>query len=272
MGTLIDSNPQQLVWLITGTSSGIGRHLALEVLKRGDRVIATARARSMPQLQSLAVLGADVLELDVTDSPEHLKEIAKKAVALHGHVDVVVNNAGISVMGSIEEHTLEESYQQFNTNFFGGVSIARAFLPYMRERRSGTILWIGSLAGWTPSISFGMYSAAKHAVRGISETLNAEISHLGLRSHVVELGYFSTNIIPNRIPYVPRISDYSEIIGRADGYFDSIYGHEPGDPAKAATIIVDLVRGRVLRRARRFRLFWGWVRITIKRPSCIART
>ncbi|OBZ65286.1 hypothetical protein A0H81_14701 [Grifola frondosa] len=238
------SESKQLVWLITGTSTGIGRCLTLAALKRGDRVIATARARSISQLADLQAQGADVLQLDVTDTPDNLKEIAKKAVAIHGRVDVVVNNAGYAIISAIEEYTQEESLQQFNTNFFGGLNIARAFLPYMRERKSGTILWIGSVAGWTQQPSFGMYSSTKYAIRGISETLDAEIAHLGLRSITVELGYFNTNVIPNRIPYVNRIADYqNSIVTQTSGFLDGYHGHEPGDPIKGAEAIADLVHG-----------------------------
>ncbi|OBZ65297.1 putative oxidoreductase YusZ [Grifola frondosa] len=236
------SESKQLVWVITGTSSGIGRSLTLAALKRGDRVIATARKSSVAQLADLKAQGADVLELDVTDSFENIKAIAQKAVAIHGRVDVVVNNAGYAIIGAIEEHTPEESLQQFNTNLFGALNVARAFLPYLRERKTGTIIFIGSITAWSPSPSFGLYAATKYAIRGVSEALNGEIAPFGLRSINVELGYFKTEVLKKRIAYVNRVPDYKEAISQVDAFLEA-YVDQPGDPAKAADVIVDVVRG-----------------------------
>ncbi|KAI0265352.1 short chain dehydrogenase [Gloeopeniophorella convolvens] len=234
----------RLVWLITGTSSGIGRDLTLAALQRGDSVIATSRARSLGQLVALKEKGADVLELDVTSPLETLHGIAKQAVAIHGHIDVVVNNAGYVAVGAIEENTEKETFDQFNTNVFGALNVARAFLPYMRERKSGTIIWIGSLGGWRPVINAGLYAGTKYAVRGLSETLDAEISPLGLRSITIELGYFRTELLTtnNRAPYESRIVDYKEISAQADARFEAVSGKQPGDPRKAAEVIVDIAR------------------------------
>ncbi|OBZ65295.1 3-oxoacyl-[acyl-carrier-protein] reductase FabG [Grifola frondosa] len=157
----------KLVWLITGTSTGIGRFLSLAALERGDSVIATTRARSMPQLADLETRGANILQLDVTDTFDNLKEIAKKAVEIHGRVDVLVNNAGIS------------------------------------------------------------------------ETLNEEIAHLGLRSINVELGYFNTEVIPNATQCILSLPAGHAFADRDPGF----HGYEPGDPAKGADAIVDIVRG-----------------------------
>ncbi|KAG6867739.1 hypothetical protein C0993_011770 [Termitomyces sp. T159_Od127] len=96
---------QQLVWLITGTSSGLGRELVLAALHRGDKVIATARARSLNKLIDLEAEGADILELDVTDTLDNLREVARRAVEIHGRVDVLINNAGYLLVGAIEENT-----------------------------------------------------------------------------------------------------------------------------------------------------------------------
>ncbi|KAK7459579.1 hypothetical protein VKT23_009561 [Stygiomarasmius scandens] len=138
----------QLVWLITGTSTGIGRDLTLLALKRGDKVIATARGRSLSKLEELKAQGADTLELDVGWPLERLQQLAKDAVAIHGRVDVLVNNAGYFLVGALEENSAEETLQQFNTNVFGALNVTRAFLPHMRERKYGTIVWAGSIVGW----------------------------------------------------------------------------------------------------------------------------
>ncbi|PSR83147.1 hypothetical protein PHLCEN_2v5796 [Hermanssonia centrifuga] len=130
---------QQLVWLITGTSSGLGRCLTLAALKRGDKVIATGRSQSFSKLEDLKAQGADILELDVTSPPETINEVAKKAIHIYGRIDVLVNNAGYGEIGPLEEKT---------THIFGPLNINQAFLPHMRERRTGTIVWVGSICGW----------------------------------------------------------------------------------------------------------------------------
>ncbi|TFY74092.1 hypothetical protein EWM64_g9920 [Hericium alpestre] len=140
--------PEPLVWLITGTSSGLGRLLTLEALLRGDKVIATARTRSVCKLDELKKAGAAILELEVTAPLEELHALAKKAVAIYGRVDVLVNNAGYFHVAALEEATPQETMEQFNTNIFGGLNMCRAFLPYMRPRRTGTVVWLGSIGGW----------------------------------------------------------------------------------------------------------------------------
>ncbi|KAH9483332.1 Oxidoreductase BOA17 [Psilocybe cubensis] len=235
----------QLVWLITGTSSGIGRDLALEALKRGEKVIATGRARSISKLEDLKSKGADIIELDVTSPLETLEEIAQKAVAIHGRIDVLVNNAGYILVGAIEESTPQETYDQFNTNVFGALNVSRAFLPYMREKRTGTVLFIGSLGGWKSSPYAGLYVATKWALRGIAETLHDEISPLGLRSICVDFGYFRTSFLQadQRAPQVSRISDYQEINETVENALQAYNGKQPGDPIKGVNILLDLVRG-----------------------------
>ncbi|KAF8918441.1 NAD-P-binding protein [Mucidula mucida] len=235
-----------LVWLITGTSSGIGRELTLAALRRGDKVIATTRQRSLPQLDDLHKAGADVLELDVTASLSDLEKCAEKAIAIHGRLDVLVNNAGAFLAcGATEEITPESTYDQFNVNVFGALNVARAFLPYMRKQKSGIVLWIGSLCGWQGAVALSMYCAVKHAMRGISETMDMEISPLGLRSINIEPGYFRSKLIDpnNRQLYENRIEDYKPMISAMDEIFKSLDGNQPGDTKKLVEIIVDIAKG-----------------------------
>ncbi|KAF8644319.1 hypothetical protein AX16_008527 [Volvariella volvacea WC 439] len=235
----------QLVWLITGTSTGLGRVLTLAALKRGDKVIATGRGRSLDKLDDLKAQGADVLELDVTSPLETLHETAKKAVAIHGRVDVVVNNAGYILFGSIEENTPEETLDQFNTNFFGALNVTRAFLPYMRERRSGTVVFIGSLGGWVSAPLMGLYATSKFAIRGVNQTLHDEISPFGLRSLCVDFGFMRTSFLTpgHRAPLVTRIEDYREMAEKTDAALQAYNGNQPGDPEKSVKIIIDVVHG-----------------------------
>ncbi|KAJ3505837.1 hypothetical protein NLJ89_g7203 [Agrocybe chaxingu] len=146
-----------LVWLITGTLSGLGRDLALEALKRGDKVIATGCARSIDKLADLKAAGADILELDVTAPLEALHEVAKRAVAIHGSLNVLVNNAGYLIVGALEENTPDETFAEYNTKVFRALNVTRAFLPYMRARRSGTMILMGLVGGWIASPYTGLY-------------------------------------------------------------------------------------------------------------------
>ncbi|RDB30241.1 hypothetical protein Hypma_007082 [Hypsizygus marmoreus] len=253
----------QLVWLITGTSTGLGRDLTLAALKRGDKVIATGRARSLSKLDDLKAHGADVLELDVTSPLEALHETAKKAAAIHGRIDVVVNNAGYILVGAIEENTPEESFDQFkyvfeivhvdpnapdpalSTNVFGALNVSRAFLPYLRAQKSGTVIFFGSVGGWRSVPNAGLYAATKFALRGISTTLHDEISPLGLRSVVIEFGYFRTTFLAadHRTLQVSRIVDYKPMTDKVNAALEAYNGKQPGDPLKGVEVVVDVVRG-----------------------------
>jgi len=234
-----------LVWLVTGTSSGFGKELSIALLERGDKVIATARSRSLAKLSELKERGASILELDVTAPLDNLHDVAKKAIAIHGRLDVLVNNAGYIAFGALEENTPEETLGQFNTNVFGGLNVARAFLPYMRERKTGTVVWIGSVGGYRGGAAIGLYIATKYAVRGISESLHQEISPLGLRSIIFEPGYFRTEFLTddNRAPWISRISDYEPITTKVQQGLVAYNGNQPGDPKKGVQVMIDVVKG-----------------------------
>ncbi|THH02229.1 hypothetical protein EW026_g613 [Hermanssonia centrifuga] len=224
---------QQLVWLITGTSSGLGRCLTLEALKRGDK------------LEDLKAQGADTLELDVTAPPETLEEVAKKAIQIYGRIDVLVHNAGYGELGPLEEKAPKDVYDQFNTHIFGPLNINRAFLPYMRERRAGTVVWVGSLGGWKSIPTIGLYCATKHAIRGLSEALHTETSPFGLRSICIDAGFFRSNITEgvHHVSPEARIDDYRKMVEAATVKWEAMNHRQPGDPEKFAGVIVDVVRG-----------------------------
>ncbi|KAH6899512.1 short chain dehydrogenase [Coprinopsis sp. MPI-PUGE-AT-0042] len=235
----------ELVWLITGTTSGLGRLLAVAALERGDKVIATGRARSFSQLEGLKAKGAAVIELDVNAPLDDLHVVAKKAIDIYGRVDVLVNNAGYIAVGALEEITPEETIAQFNTNVFGGLNVARAFLPYMRERRTGTIAWMGSLGGWRGMPYAGLYCASKWTLRGISYSLQAEIEPLGLRSIIFDFGYTRTSFLSDsqRAPAVSRIPDYEATSKQVEEALTAYNGKQPGDPEKGVRLILDVIKG-----------------------------
>ncbi|KAF9568297.1 short chain dehydrogenase [Agrocybe pediades] len=247
---------QQLVWLITGTTSGLGLELTLAALRRGDKVIATGRGKSLGKLAELQEKSAYILELDVTAPLETLQEVAKKAVGVYGRIDVLVNNAGYLAGGTLEETSPETTLDQFNTNVFGALNVTRAVLPYMREKRTGTIVFVGSVMGWQGVPYNGLYVSSKWALRGLSETLHAEISPLGLRSVCVDFGYFRTPVleVERRTKPVGGLADYKEIVEKVENLIQATNGNQPGNPVKGVEAIIDIVKGEGLAAGKAFPL------------------
>lgn len=157
--------PKQLTWFITGTSSGFGEIFVRQILARGDRVVASAR--SLAKIQALEEMGASIIEMDVTSSQDILDAQAAKAVAIYGGINVVINNAGYIKVGTLEDTSSEEWMSQYQTNVFGAVNVTRSFLPHFRQKRSGTVVWIGSLGGWRSAAAQGPYCSSKFALAGI---------------------------------------------------------------------------------------------------------
>jgi NAD(P)-dependent dehydrogenase (short-subunit alcohol dehydrogenase family) len=237
---------QPFVWVITGCSTGVGRAMAIAALKRGDKVIATTRAESFHKIKDLTSEGADILTLDVTASLDELKQIAAQAVAIYGHVDVVMNNAGFVLSGTYEETTHEDTLTQFNTNVFGALNVSRAFLPHMRPRRTGTIAFIGSCWGWIGVPFVGLYVASKFALRGISETLHQEIAPFGMQSLCFDSGCFRTPVLGKIQRQTAGISDYKEHGEAHDVMRRSFDGAQRGDPVRGVNAIIDIIKGEGL--------------------------
>jgi NAD(P)-dependent dehydrogenase (short-subunit alcohol dehydrogenase family) len=172
--------------LITGCSTGIGRATAVELTKRGHDVVATARRAET--LDDLDV--AQRLSLDVTSD-----ESVAAAVAAAGEIDVLVNNAGIDVRGPVEKVPLDAAKRMFDTNFWGAARMVQAVAPGMRARSRGTIVNVTSLAGRAVGPLGGYYSASKWALEGLSEAMDAELRHWGIRTVVIEPGFFDTPIL-----------------------------------------------------------------------------
>ena len=173
------------VWFITGASRGFGRELARDALERGDFVVATARK---PQAVT-SVLGAHdnllSVGLDVTDEVQAVAA-AKAAVDRFGRIDVLVNNAGYGLLGAVEEASAKEVEQQFATNVFGLLNVTRAILPHMRRAGRGHVVNISAIAGYSAFPGWGVYSATKFAVEGLTEAMAAELAPLGIHATVVE--------------------------------------------------------------------------------------
>lgn len=195
------SNPTVVV--ITGVSSGIGRAAAAQFAKRGCRVFGTVRsidkAAPLPAVQ--------LVEMDVRDEASVRRGI-QRIIEQAGRVDVLVNSAGGSLLGSVEETSVAEARLLFETNVFGVMRVMQAVLPHMRAQRSGRIVNISSVLGFLPAPYMGLYAASKHAVEGLSETLDHEVRNFGIRVVLVEPHYTKTSLDTNSPQAASRLAAY----------------------------------------------------------------
>ncbi|GII55830.1 short-chain dehydrogenase/reductase [Planotetraspora thailandica] len=232
---------QGRVWLITGCSAGFGHHLAMAALEAGDRVMATARRPE--QLAGLLAAGGDrvrAARLDVTD-PESVGEAVAAALAAFGRIDVVVNNAGNGSVGAVEELTMDDLRALMEVMFFGAVAVTKAALPYLRRQGGGTIVQMSSMGGRLSMPGFGAYCAAKFALEGLSEALADEVAPFGVRVLIVEPGAFRTEFGGGRMHRSAKIDAYEVSTGPTRAAVDGMDGTQPGDPAKAARAIVQML-------------------------------
>lgn len=229
-------------WFITGASRGFGLEIARQALSRGDQVVATARD---PKVVADALPGhGDSLlpvALDVTDE-EQARAAVLAAVEAFGSIDVLVNNAGRGLLGAVEESSDAAVRAIYDTNVFGLLNVTRAVLPVMRAQRSGRILNISSLGGFSSSAGFGIYCSTKFAVEGISEAMHAELTDLGVAVTVVEPGYFRTDFLDDTSLHTVDtvIDDYASTAGAVRRSVAGLNHAQPGDPVKGATAFLAL--------------------------------
>ncbi|KAI1332876.1 NAD(P)-binding protein [Xylariaceae sp. FL0255] len=263
-------------WLITGCSSGFGELFVRQLRALGHNVIATGR-NADTKLAHLASTGAKILELDVTSSPSEINATMANAWKMYPNgIDIVVNNAGYILSGAIEELTHEETEHVFKTNFHGPMNITRALLPKFRERGTGTLCFMSSQAGWHADPGASGYCATKFALEGAVECLSKELALVSpnLKVLLFEPGYFRTRAFAN-INHVPaRVPAYEAFNQGARAVETSVVGHEPGDPAKAVSIMIDLVLGTGIAEGRTVPLRMplgsdGWQRVRGRGESLI---
>jgi len=229
------------VWLITGAGRGMGVDIARAALAAGDAVAATARKDE----SVTAALGEhdDLLavKLDVTD-PAAAEAAVKATVERFGRIDVLVNNAGNFNAGFFEEISPEDFRAQIETTLFGPVNVTRAALPVMRAQRSGLLVTISSTAGIAGGEFLTAYAASKFGVEGWIESLTPEVAPFGIRTMLVEPGFFRTELLtPESTQYaVSSIQDYAERTEQTVADWKSMNGLQSGDPAKLAGALVQL--------------------------------
>ena len=225
------------VWFITGASSGFGRAIADAALARGDSVVAGARSTDAlddlaPPERVLAV------SLDVIDAEQRDAAVAQ-AVERFGRIDVLVNNAGRTQVGAVEETSDQELRALFDLHFFAPAALTRVVLPHMRRQGGGAIVQMSSVGGQVTAPGFGAYCATKFALEGLTETLRDEVAPFGIHTLIVEPGAFRTGLFRRDAAYQSAaMPEYAETVGPTREYVRGNHGLQPGDPAKAADAII----------------------------------
>ncbi len=231
------------VWFVTGASKGLGLEIVKSALASGDKVVGAVRddvERLYKELRYDENLL--VVKLDVTKEYEAVKAV-NLTIEKFGRIDVLVNNAGYSLLSAIEEASDEDVRSQFDTNVFGMLNVLRAALPVLRKQRSGHIINISALYGFAVSLpGYGIYGATKFAVEAITEGLSIELRMLGIRATAVEPGMFTTSLLDSRSMKESKniIGDYKDTVGHIRTVIPSFNGTQPGDPVKFGKAIVTL--------------------------------
>lgn len=231
------------VWLITGCSTGFGRHIAQQAIDAGYKVVVTAR--NVEQVTDLTAGHEEqviALPLDVT-SPEQIRNVVDRTIEKFNRIDVLVNNAGIGYFSSVEESVEEETRKMFEVNFWGLMHVTNAVLPYMRSQKSGHIINFSSIGGLTSFPTLGYYHATKYAVEGISESLSQELAPFNIHVTLMEPSSFRTDwggrSSAKTDTNIPELKE--SIVGQMLQGIQLGAGQEAGDPAKAAEAVIKVV-------------------------------
>jgi short-subunit dehydrogenase len=234
-------------WFVTGASKGFGLLLVQQLLENGNRVVATSR--NIDAFNELAAqFGEQFLPLSVQITDEVDVNLAmKKAIQHFGTIDVLVNNAGYGLFGTMEELSMTEIRDMFDVNVFGVMHVSKAILPHFREKKSGTILNIASIAGSYTAVSLGLYSATKAAVIQFTEALKMEVEEFGIRVSAVCPGGFRTDFLDSSSMQTAQnpIDDYTAVRNTIARY-SSLNKMQGGDPDKFPKFIMDLTELEVL--------------------------
>jgi NAD(P)-dependent dehydrogenase (short-subunit alcohol dehydrogenase family) len=228
------------VWLITGSSRGLGREFVQAALEAGHKVAATAR-----QVSDLSLIQQEYgdqvlpLALDVTNESQ-AHDAVQNTIKEFGRLDVLVNNAGYGNVAPIEDTSLEEFRKQIETNLFGTIILTKAALPHFREQRSRNFMQITSIAGRIGPIGRAPYAAAKWGVEGFSETLAKEVAPFGVKVTIVEPGGFRTDFAGASTTLQEGRPEYDETVGKTARFQREFNGKQPGDPKKAAAVLLRL--------------------------------
>ena len=233
-------NPK--TWFITGASKGLGLSLVKQLLEAGQNVAATSR--NLAELSAAVNFEIDSflpLEVDLANE-KSVSAALKQTNSKFQSIDVVINNAGYGIGGSIEELTDEETRLSFDVNVFGTMNVIRKALPYMRKQKSGHIINIASIAGITANTGWAVYAASKYAVIGLTEVLSEDVKSFGIKATVVAPGAFRTSFLSQESLVLTKnpIEDYQEVRDSHSKYL-KMDGNQAGDPEKAAAAMIKIV-------------------------------
>lgn len=220
------------VVVVTGVSSGIGRATAELFAKRGCQVFGTVRNIS----KAKPISGVAFIEMDIRDEAS-IQQGIQAIIAQATRIDVLVNSAGVTLLGAAEETSIDEAQSLFDTNVFGILRTIKAVLPQMRAQRSGRIVNVSSVLGFLPAPYMALYSASKHAVEGLSETMDHEVRQFGIRVALVEPSFTKTNLDLNAPQTASRIQDYDNELGVVSRAIQNNVQKAPAPDGVASTIV-----------------------------------
>ncbi|UEG54620.1 SDR family NAD(P)-dependent oxidoreductase [Mucilaginibacter daejeonensis] len=230
------------VWFVTGASKGFGLLMVQQLLSQGQQVAATSRNIKNLTDAVGSQASASFLPLEVDLGNE--ASVAKAIDLTHqtfGRIDVVVNNAGYGIGGSIEELTDTETRNSFDVNVFGTLNVIRKVMPYLREQKSGHIINLSSIAGIAPGTGWAIYAATKFAVIGLSEVLANDVKDFGIHVTVVAPGAFRTSFLtPDSLIMTENPIGAYQAVRESHARYLQMDGKQAGDPAKAAKAMIDL--------------------------------
>ena len=233
----------QKVWMVTGSSSGLGKSFVKAIAEQGDFVAAATRSKeALQELENLYPGQILPIKLDVTDK-EQIKRAVETVINTKGRIDGLINNAGYGYRAAVEEGQEKDVDLLFQTNFFGPVSLIKEVLPYMRGMKSGSIVNISSIAAVNTFPGSGYYGASKCALEGMSSALQKETEPLGIKVMVVEPGAFRTNFSGRSLKQTElQISDYDSTAGLRRIENDHSHGTQCGDPDKGAKLVLEAIQ------------------------------
>ncbi|PQA58348.1 oxidoreductase [Siphonobacter curvatus] len=229
------------VWFVTGASKGLGLSLVKKLIATGQRVAATSRhAEALSEAVGTSSDQFLPLQVDLANEAS-VREAVQKTQETFGTLDVIVNNAGYGIGGSIEELTDAETRTSFDVNVFGTLNVIRAVMPYLRQQRSGHIINIASIAGFAANTGWAIYGASKFAVVGLSEVLAEDVKEFGIKVTVLEPGAFRTQFLTKESLVFAQnpIEDY-QAIRNSHAKYAAMDGVQQGDPERAADVMLEL--------------------------------
>jgi NAD(P)-dependent dehydrogenase (short-subunit alcohol dehydrogenase family) len=227
--------------LITGASTGFGRSLATEALNRGHQVALAVRVpESVADLVAAYPGKAHAIRFDLTKAADAARAV-QETVEQFGSLDVLINNAGYGLLAALEETTNDQLTRNLESNFTGPFRLIRAVLPVMRAQKAGRIISLSAIAAYANHPGFAVYAGAKAALDAACDAAAQETAAFGIKFTQVIPGPYRTDFIGRSLDHAERLPDYEATVGKFGAYLAKVNGKQPGDPAAAARLILDLL-------------------------------